>query len=174
MSCSLREILLKRRSVRQFSDDPVDEAQIERLAEALVWAPSAGNMQPWRFLFIKNAGIRKALARAAWNQSFIEEAPLVIAVCAYPEESASRYGSRGSEFYCLMDCAAAIQNMLLTAADLGLGACWVGAFNDEEVARVLETGEELRPVAIIPIGHPSGNPGRSSRRATSEVVRHIE
>jgi nitroreductase len=174
MADALRDLILRRRSVRRFKKDRIEAKVTERLVEALRWAPSAGNMQPWRFFFITHAGLRKALARAAWEQSFIAEAPLVVAVCACPGESAARYGARGSDFFCLMDCAAAIQNLLLTCTALGLGSCWVSAFDDPAVAEALGVPADERPVAIIPIGYPDQQPKAPPRRKPETIVRFIE
>lgn len=174
MDDNLRDIILKRRSIRHFKSDEIESEKVERLVEALRWAPSAGNIQPWKFFFIKNPSLRKSLAGAAWNQHFIGEAPLIVAVCANPGESALRYGARGSDFYCLMDCAAAIENILLTCTSLDLGSCWVSAFDDEAVARVLKLPHELRPIALIPVGYPDESPGAPSRKEPSRIVQFID
>lgn len=170
---TLRDIVLTRRSVRRFKSRPIEGEKIERLEESLRWAPSAGNIQPWKFFFVKNSSLRTSLARAAWNQDFISEAPLVVAVCADPEESAAHYGKRGSDRYCLMDCAAAIENLLLTCTALELGACWVGAFDDDEVAHALSLSPPLRPVALIAAGYPAETPKAPSRKAVSRIIEHL-
>lgn len=174
MADALREIIRTRRSVRRFTSQRVEPGKVERLKEALQWAPSAGNLQPWRFLFITAPALRGELARAAWSQSFIEEAPLVVAVCGNPGESAARYGDRGSDFFCLMDCAAATQNLLLTCTALGLGACWVSAFDDGAVAKALSLPDELRPIAIIPVGYAADTRAAPPRKALDAIVRHVD
>jgi len=169
------EVVDKRRSIRRFERDrDVPREAVERLLEAAISAPSAGNMQPWHFFVVREGETKLGLARAAWGQHFVAEAPVVIVVCADPGRSGWRYGRRGKELYCLQDTAAATQNILLAAVALGLGACWVGAFDEEAAARVLNLPSHLRPVAIVPIGYPAESPYRPARRALKEVTTFVE
>ena len=138
--------------------------------EAARWAPSGGNLQPWRFVVVSAADRRRELASAALGQGFVAQAPVVIVVCAVPEESARHYGDRGRELYALQDTAAATENLLLAATGAGLGACWVGAFDEHRVRRVLGLDPGWRPVAVVPIGHPAETPDRRSRRGLEEVL----
>jgi nitroreductase len=166
------EVIRRRHSVRTF--DPRAEVSQEvttKILQAAIEAPSAGNRQPWHFIVVREPALRRGLAEAAYGQEFVAEAPVVIAVCADPNRSAARYGSRGSDLYCLQDTAAATEHILLAATDLGLGGCWVGAFNESAAARVLGLPSHLRPVALIPIGRPSAPSSReTSRRPLSEVI----
>ncbi|HDO41379.1 MAG TPA: nitroreductase family protein, partial [Candidatus Bathyarchaeota archaeon] len=102
----------------------------------------------------------------------IEEAPVVIVVCADESRSSWAYGSRGASLYCIQDTAAATENMLLAACALGLGACWVGAFREDEVKRILKVPGGLRPVAIVPIGYPAERPNPPPKRPLEEVVHY--
>lgn len=166
------EVIKLRRSVRSFTKEDVSNEQIEKILEAARWAPSAGNLQPWEFIIVRKPEIKKEIARAALNQTFIEEAPVVIVVCANEVRSGSIYGGRGVNLYCIQDTAAATENMLLAACALGLGACWVGAFNEEEIRRILKIPRGIRPVAIIPIGHPAERPSPPRRRSLKEIVHY--
>jgi len=165
------EAIFTRRSIRRFKATALSEAQIERLLEAARWAPSAGNLQPWRFIVVTSPVVKEALAAAAYDQRFLAQAPAVIAVAAVPS-LAGRYGARGRELYMIQDTAAAVQNILLAAHALGLGACWVGAFDDAAVAQTLGLGPGEKPVALIPVGEPAGA-GKSTRRPLAEVVRWL-
>lgn len=167
------EAILGRRSIRRFRDEPLEEGQLEKLLDAARWAPSAGNVQPWRFTVVTNDGVKKQLAADSYGQMFVAEAPVVVGVLAVLEESARRYGDRGRCLYSLQDTAAAVQNILLAAFGMGLGTCWVGAFDDKAVAETLECRTGEIPVALIPVGRPAAE-GRSSRRGLDEVVRYIE
>ncbi len=164
-----------RQSVRAFDQErDVPSETVTRLLEAAIRAPSAGNCQPWRFFVVRNEEIKRDLARAALDQWFVSTAPVVIVVCADPERSARRYGNRGRHLYSLQDTAAATENLLLAAAAAGLGACWVGAFDEEEVARALDLDPLLRPVAILPIGYPAKDLGaRAERRPLGAVIELI-
>jgi nitroreductase len=162
-------IFRRRYSCRRFAGTPLTPAELERILEAAVWAPSAGNLQPWRFVVAGSTELKRRLARAA-GQDFVAEAPVVIAVCAVPGESAPRYGTRGTSLYCLQDTAAATQNILLAAAELGLGSCWVGAFDEAAAAAALGIPAAWRPVALVPVGHPLEAPSPRHRRPEREVV----
>lgn len=143
-----------RRSVRAFDQErDISPEIVTRLLQAAIRAPSAGNCQPWQFYVVRQASTKRALARAALNQWFLSEAPVVIVVCADPERSAQRYGDRGRYLYCLQDTAAATENLLLAATASGLGACWVGAFDEQGASRALQLPDRLRPVAIVPLGY---------------------
>ena len=168
------ECIFGRRSVRSFKEDPIPNEDLKKILEAAIWAPSAGNLQSWEFIVVKDEKRKKALARAALNQMFIAEAPVVIVACANMMRSASVYGERGRRLYCLLDTAAAVQNLMLAAHALGYGTCWIGAFRDEEVMRVLNIPPELRPIAIIPVGVPDEKPRAPPRMPLRDVVHEEE
>jgi nitroreductase len=162
-----------RRSVRAFeSGKDVLEKTVEGLIIAAQWAPSAGNIQPWEFVVVRRSEIKKRLAEAAFNQSFIEEAPVVIVVCADENRSSEGYGQRGRTLYCIQDTAAAIQNIHLAAYSAGLCTCWVGAFKEEDVSEILNIPKGTRPVALIPVGYASKVPIPRRKRAVGEMVHY--
>lgn len=162
-------VIEQRHSVRAFSSAPVSDETIERILKAGILAPSAGNRQPWHFVVVRSRAVKSNLERAAFGQSFVGEAPVVIVVCAEPERSAAVYRDRGRALYCLQDTAAAVENMLLAATALGLGACWVGAFDEEAAASAVALPAGLRPVALIPLGVPARVPQATPRRPLAEV-----
>jgi nitroreductase len=166
------EAIKGRRSIRSFKSQDVSEEIVKNLIEAATWAPSAGNIQPWEFIIIRKPEIKRRLAMAALDQSFIEEAPVVIVVCANEDRSSQGYGVRGKTLYCIQDTAAATQNIHLAAYSLGLGTCWVGAFKEEEARAILKIPHGIRPVAIIPIGYPAENPAPPSRRPINKIVHY--
>ena len=168
----LFEAIRRRRSIRAFTEEEVSEREIKELLEAAILAPSAGNIQPWSFVVIRDHDTKRKLAEAALNQFFIEKVPVVIVVLADWNRSRRHYGSRGANLYCLQDTAAAIQNMLLAAVALGLGACWVGAFQEDMVSAVLEVPEGFRPVAIVPVGRPAEKPNPPYKRSLEEIVHY--
>lgn len=166
----LFEAIRLRRSMRGFTREEVSEQEVEKLLEAARLAPSAGNIQPWEFVVVRKAYAKRRLAEAALDQYFIAEAPVVIVVCADEGRSGAGYGSRGVNLYCLQDTAAAIENILLAACALGLGACWVGAFRELEVRRILSVPRGVRPVAIVPVGRPAETPRARYKRPLGEMV----
>jgi nitroreductase len=159
-----------RRSVRAFKSTPVKEEDLQKILEAAVLAPSAGNRQPWEFVVVKNQETKQKLVQAALGQSFIAEAPVVIVVCTNAERSSSRYGDRGATLYSIQDTAAAVQNIHLAAYALGYATCWIGAFDETAAAKVIRAPAGVRPVAIIPIGRADEEPSAPSRIPLEKVV----
>ena len=168
----LLDVIKKRRSIRAFHPAPLSEEQISALVQAVLWAPSAGNLQSRKFFFITERSLKGRLARAAWEQYFISEAPLVLVGCTDARIRA-RYGQRGVSLYSIMDVSASTQNVLLTAHALGLGACWVSAFDEAAVHSILALPDHLRPVVIIPIGRPAESPKPPPRVSPEEAVEFI-
>lgn len=164
------EAVQLRRSVRAFAEDEVSDEAVERLLEAARWAPSAGNIQPWEFVVVRKPETKRKLAKAALDQNFIEEAPVAIVVCVDHARSGQGYGDRGISLYCIQDAAAATENMLLAACALGLGACWVGAFREDEARAAINAPRDVRPVAIIPVGHPAESPMPPHKRPLKDMV----
>jgi nitroreductase len=166
------ELIKFRRSIRNFTLEDISDKEVKMILEAGRWAPSAGNVQPWKFIIIRKVETKKKLANAALHQSFIEKAPVVIVVCADENKSRRAYGSRGINLYCIQDTAAAIQNILLTVCILGLGACWVGAFREDMLKTVLNLPKGLKPVAIIPIGHPIGDQPSKNKHPLEKIIHY--
>lgn len=164
------EAIENRQSIRAFERESVSEEQVERLVDAARHAPSAGNIQPWEFVIVRRPQKKRQLSIAALNQNFIQDAPVAIVVCANEARSGQRYGNRGVKLYCIQDTAAAIENMLLAAYAMGLGACWVGAFREDIVRKALNTPAHVRPVAIIPVGYASEKPAPRRRRPMKEII----
>lgn len=168
----LIDAITKRRSVRRFKDKDVPMEIIMKSLEYGNLAPSAGNLQARDFIIVRDKKIKKELMIAALHQSFVEECPVVIVVCANMKRI-SPYGERGKKLYALQDCAAAIQNMLLYLTSEGVGSCWVGAFNEKKVYDILNLPSSVRPVAIIPIGYPEDK-GRQPPRMKIEDLVHYD
>jgi len=168
------EAIESRRSVRQFdSDREVTDDELGRILHSAVMAPSAGNAQCWRFVVVRDGELKSRLATEAGHQHFIKQAPLVIVVCADLEQANENYGTRGRDTYSLQETAAAVENMLLAARALGLGACWVGSFDEGKASGILDLKENIRPLAIIPIGAAAEPTKRvPPRRDIKEVVEY--
>ena len=170
---TLTSIIKKRRSVRKYLKKDVPEELLEKVLESAKYAPSAGNYQPWEFIVVKNEETKKDLIAAAYHQNWIIEAPILIVACINTRLAGAVYGERGSRLYGIEAVAAAIQNMLLTAESLGLATCWVGAFSEVIVARILECPEYVRPCAIITLGYPAEEPRVPPKQSIQEFV-HVE
>jgi nitroreductase len=166
------EAIRERTSIRAFMKKDVPEELVEKLVDAGRCAPSAGNIQPWEFVIVREPQLKRRLAEAALAQTFIEEAPVVIVVCANENRSSMGYGIRGTTLYCIQDTAAATQNILLAAYSLGLGTCWVGAFKEEAVKEALKVPQGIRPLAIIPVGYSAEMPAPRIKRTIDEIVHY--
>lgn len=162
-----------RRCIRKFRDKNISDKQLDELINAMILAPSAGNMQSRKFYVIKNKEIKEKLAEAALSQAFIAQAPVVFVVCTDSSIS-MRYGKRGEELYTFLDCGASIQNLLLRAYDVGLGGCWVGAFDEERVRKILKIPSHLRPISIVPIGYPDESPSIPQRKSKRECCEFVD
>jgi nitroreductase len=163
------DIIMRRRSVRDFTDRELPGAVIDILIEALRWAPSAGNLQSRKFYFVFDGAVRRALAKAALDQNFIARAPLVVVACL-DRRIAVRYGDRGVNLYSIQDAAVSVMAMMLAAQEQGIGTCWVGAFNEFDVVEILDLPDHLRPVAVIPVGWPARVPAGAPKRMPREEV----
>jgi nitroreductase len=161
----------ERQSIRRYSSEPIPDNDIEEILATGFSAPSAGNRQPWRVVEIRRQESKDRLASAAGGQSFLAKAPIVLVICAVPEESGARYGERGLALYALQDTAALTQNLLLAIHLLGYASCWIGAFDEKEVVDILNIPQGIRPIAIIPVGKQDGkSPSKPSRRGRHETV----
>jgi len=166
---NILDIIISRRSVRDFKDQEIPQEMVKGLVESIRWAPSAGNMQSRKFYFVFDQVIKAKLAKAALNQNFLAKAPLVVVACLDRNISV-RYGERGVNLYSIQDVSASIMNMMLTAHTMGLGTIWIGAFNEFEVIEILELPDNLRPISIVPVGFPSKVPLPPRRIARDEIV----
>lgn len=164
------EAIRERRSIRRFGPDPVDEEDLYRILDAGRWAPSAGNLQPWEFVVVRDPKIKLDLAEAALGQYFIAKAPVAIVICANVPRSSMVYGRRGAELYCIQDTALAAQNIMLAAYALGYGTCCVGAFDEDEVARIIKTPKGVKPVMIIALGRAVEKPRPTPRMPLDKFV----
>jgi len=169
LSGDLFEVIKRRRSIRAFAPEAVEAETVARVLAAANAAPSAGNLQGYEIFRVTREKERAALARAALDQFFIAQAPVVLVFCANQTRSAAKYRERGARLYAIQDATIACAFAMLAATALGLGTVWVGAFDDAAVQRVLGC-RDLLPVAILPIGYPAEEPEATPRRSLADLV----
>jgi nitroreductase len=162
------EVLKRRRSVRSYKSQAIEEDKLKRIFEAASLAPSAGNLQAYQVYAVQDESRRKALAQAAFDQRFITEAPVCLVFCADQERSAERYGKRGSDLYSVQDATIAGAFAMLAAADLGLATVWVGDFDEDKVRRIVNA-KSARPVAMFAVGYGAEEPKPTPRKAIEEI-----
>jgi nitroreductase len=159
----LSELLQKRYSCRAYLDKDVSDRDIAKMLNYASLAPSAGNLQPWQVIVIKNKEKRNSLAIASLNQTWMKQAPVHLVICGNEEYVKKFYKSKG-EVYSIQSCAAFIENLLLFATDLGLATCWVGAFDDNMLKRELNIPKEIKVYAIITLGYCNEKNPNSKKR----------
>ena len=144
--------------------------KIGAILEAGRAAPSSGNVQNWMFIIVDDETKRKKIAEACFQQYWMATAPIIIVVCSKPHEVQRYYGIRGERLYSVQNAAAAAENMILMAHDKGLGACWVGAFDEDKIKDILGIVKEARPQVILPIGYSDEEPLSPSKYKLDNVV----
>ena len=164
-----QELAETRRSVRAYKPDAVPEELVQQVLETGRLAPSACNKQPWRFIVVRSETTRRALG-AAYAREWFWKAPVVIAVCILPKEAWVR--SFDGKNYAMVDGALAMDHMQLAAAELGLGTCWIGAFDPSAAREILNLPDGVELVGMTPLGFPDvePNPRVRSRRPLGETV----
>lgn len=169
----LTQLCLERHSIRAFSQEPVGDNLLKELLEVVRTAPSAGNLQAFEIVIVKSQTVREELADAAFGQKFLSQAPVVLAFLALPHTSGKRYRDRGEKLYSIQDATIACTYALLAVSALGLSTTWVGAFDDEQVRKVLGADSSRQPVALLPIGYRAQQPFSTPRRTLNEITREI-
>lgn len=160
-----------RHSVRRYQADmPLEDAQIHAILETAIAAPSAGDLQAYRIIAVRDSALRKALSEVANHQDFIAEAPVSLVFCTDPERSAVVYGERGRNLYALQDATISTAYAQLAAEAAGLGSTWVGDFDEAAVSGLLGLDGSLTPVAILAIGYPAERPEATPRQPIKDVV----
>ena len=158
----------KRHSIRKYKPDPVPEDKLNRIMEAVRLAPSGKNGQPWRFILVRDASTKTALVPACKGQGFIAQADLVIVACANEGESYQNQGGYMKSWP--LDIAIALDHLMLAAAAEGLGACWIGAFIEPGIKKILSIPDDLRVVGLTPLGWPDEDPKPKPRKPLNEIM----
>jgi nitroreductase len=156
---SVFDAIKDRRSIRTYKDEDIPKDRLDKLMEAARLAPSAGNRQIWKFIVVENEQIKKQLVTACNNQAFVGTASLVIAGTGDSDQKWHQ-----------VDLAIALEHIVLEAVELGLGSCWIGAFNEEEVKRILKIPQDKKVVALLTVGIPAESPATRPRKAQEEIV----
>jgi nitroreductase len=162
------DVVQKRLSVRSYKPDPVPEDVLNRVLEAGRLAPSAKNLQPWKFIVVTDPAIRQSLVPACRGQGSVGQAPVVICGCAIETQVWKGMGGYWSAE--AVDITIALEHMMLAATAEGLGTCWIGAFIEAEVKKVLAIPEGVKPIALTPLGYPAVDSKPRPRKPLSEIV----
>lgn len=162
------ELINKRYSVRAYKPTPVEDDKLQKVLNAARLAPTAANRQPFQFIVIHTAGREEELKRI-YKSDWFSKAPLVICACAVPGQAWTRMDNKN---YGEVDVTIAMDHLILAATDLGLGTCWIAAFDPNAAREVLRLPEDVEPVAFTPLGYPADRPGAKKRKQLSEMVKY--
>ncbi len=165
---SVLRIIKERRSVRRYKPDPIPPEALLRVLEAARFSPSGKNLQPWKFILVRDSQVKRRLAEASVGQSFIAGAPIVVVACGFPDECYSRMGNYMKSWP--VDVAIALEHLILQAQEEGLGTCWIGAFEEKEVKRILQIPDNVKVLALTPLGFPDEKPSSRGRKSLNEIV----
>jgi nitroreductase len=157
------ETMTNRKQIRKFKPDPIDDKMIGVALHMATQAYSAGNVQEWYYIVVRDNGLKQKLFEAALKQDFVKDAPVDIIACADIRKIGEKYGKRGEIVYSIQDTAYATQNLLLALEGLGLGSYLLQSFNEDKVKDILTLPENIRPVAIISVGYPDESPEKLYR-----------
>jgi nitroreductase len=154
------EAIRSRRSIRKYRPEPIPNEKLETVLDTARLAPSADNRQPWRFVVVRKVGRKKTLAEAANNQTFIKDAAAIVAAVGDPKVSTDWHEK---------DTMIALEHMVLAATAMGYGTCWIGAFDEDAVKRLLRIPAKMKVIALLPIGIPDETPAPRPRKELSEI-----
>jgi nitroreductase len=163
------KIFEERRSIRKYGDRPVEEEKLEAILEAARTAPSWANMQCWTYIVVKDAAAKEAIAETLKNnpiQKAVLAAPVLIVACADPDKS----GNVNGQPYYMLDIGISMQQLMLEAWNQGLGTCWVGWIKEDDIRAVLGVPDNIRVVALTPLGYPAVLPESPGRKALEETA----
>jgi nitroreductase len=163
------DLVSQRYSVRAYKPDSVEDGKLEQVLAAAQLAPTAANRQPFQIIVIRTAG-REAELRRIYHREWFTQAPLVLCVCGTPAQGWVR-GKDGKN-YTEVDVAIVMDHLILAATNLGLGTCWIAAFNPTEACDVLGLPEGVEPLVFTPLGYPADQPGPKERKPLSDLVRY--
>lgn len=160
------DAIQQRFSVRKFKEYEIEDEKLEKVIEAARLAPSARNLQEWRFVVVRDPDMRHALSQAANGQQFVAEAPAVIVGCAITSEHVMSCG-----LHCFpIDVSIAMAYMTLEAVEQDLGTCWIGAFNSDKVRDLLGIPDDVIVVGLLPIGYPDAKAPPKNRLSLDEIM----
>jgi nitroreductase len=162
------EALKARRSIRKYKSVPIPEDKLQRVLNAARLAPSAANMQPWKYVVVMDEDVKRQLAQACSNMPWITRAPVVIVALANMDVAMAMIG--GYMNSAPVDVAISLDHITLAAVSEGLGTCWIGAFREEKVVAALKIPSGFRVVSLMTLGYPEETPGPTGRKHISEIV----
>jgi len=164
----LMEAIRTRRSVRSYKPTPVPEDTLKEVLNAARLAPSADNAQPWKIIVVRDEETKRQLAMGSNGQKFIAQAPVVLVACGIPDEAFQTAGGYMSSH--VIDVSIAVDHLTLAAHAAGLGTCWIAWFKEDKIREILGIPEDVRVVALTPLGYPGETPEKTPRKNLEELI----
>lgn len=165
------EVIRTRRSVRSYKKDLIPEETLNRVLKATQIAPSGSNRQPWKFILVTDDSLKQSMVQACNDQKFIAEAPVIVVACG--QKLALNRGGYMGEMSTLLDVSIAFTHLILAARAESLGTCWIGAFKNDEIKKLLGIPESFEVIAITPLGYPTDDTAfkiSANRKSVDEIV----
>lgn len=161
-------------TTRNFLNRPIPDEELQEILQAALWAPSAGNLEDWFLYVVTNQDLKQQLAKVCHEQPQVGEAAAVVVVLANTARANDKYQERGAQLFCIQDAACATQNMILAAEALGLGSCWVGAFDEQAVQVLVEAAPHFRAVSLLCLGYAEKiKTAPKNRRKIETAVKYL-
>ncbi len=164
------QLIQQRYSCRHYSPAPVDDQLLDKVLNAARLAPTAANKQPFQIIIIKTENKKEDLLKI-YNRDWFVQAPFILAICSIPDEGWVRHKYDNAN-YSTVDAAIVVDHITLQAADLGLGTCWIGAFNPQPTRDFLKLPDHVEPIAFTPLGYPLDKPKDKTRKPLSDLIRY--
>jgi nitroreductase len=165
---SVFETISNRGTIRRYLDQPISQENLIKIIEAARLSQSAANRQPWQFIIVTDVSMKKNLSKASRNQESVSTAAAVIVYLANPTEAAKVGPFEGF----LIDGSIAIENMVLTSWEFGIGSCWIGAYDEKTVKELLGIPETLRVVSLLTLGYPNEKPKAKNRKILTDILHY--
>jgi len=162
------DLIKNRYSVRAYKPDPVEDTKLQAILEAGRLAPTADNRQPFQLIVIHTSGREEELQRI-YRRDWFTQAPIILCACGVPRLSWVR---RDQRRYLDVDVAIVMDHVILAATNLGLGTCWIAAFNSVAAREILTIPEDIEPLIFTPLGYPADQAGAKERKPLSELIRY--
>lgn len=170
---SFFDLIESRHSIRTFQDKKIPDKSIQKISNAAIRAPSAGNLQSYQIFIVTKKEDKAKLADAAHGQDYVKDASTVFVFCADTQMPAEDYGKRGQELYCIQDATIACTYAQLAAQQLDFASVWVGSFDESKMSRILELESGLRPVAMLAVGFAAEEPEITPRKPIGQIVHKL-
>ena len=167
---NFQELVRIRYSVRAYKPDPIEPFLLEQVLSAAQFAPTAANRQPFKLIILKSEGIQESI-RAIYDRDWFVSAPIIICACGIPDQGWVRTDGKS---YLDVDIAIVMDHLSLAAADLGLGTCWVAAFNVKAAQEILKLPTQIEPIVLMSLGYPADLPSQKVRKSIEQLIYYQE